>query len=49
MKIYEFNESLLGRYTKSDAPNVIVLLLIADTPKDACVKNFKREINKIKE
>jgi len=48
MKIYEFNESLIQYYTDPRAPNVIILLLIADTPKDLCVKNFKQEINSIK-
>ena len=49
MKIYEFNQSLLERYLEPNAPNVIILLLIAETPKDLCVKNFKREISSIKE
>jgi hypothetical protein len=48
MKIYEFNESLIQHYTNPRAPNVIILLLIADTPKDLCVKNFIKEINSIK-
>jgi hypothetical protein len=49
IKVYEFNEALLERYTKSDAKNAIVLVLIADTSKDVCVKNFKRDINLINE
>jgi hypothetical protein len=48
MKIYEFNEALIQHYTNPRAPNVIILLLIADTPKDLCVKNFIKEINSIK-
>jgi len=48
MKIYEFNESLIQYYTNPKAPNVIILLLIADTSKDLCVKNFKQEINSLK-
>ncbi len=49
VKVYKFNESLLERYTKPGASNAIILLLIADTSNDLCVKNFKRDINLINE
>jgi hypothetical protein len=48
MKIHEFNESLLQRYTNPGASNVIILLLLADTPEDLSVQNFKREIHSLK-
>ncbi|CAF4253007.1 unnamed protein product, partial [Rotaria sp. Silwood2] len=48
-KIYEFNESLIQRYINPSASNVIILLLIAETPNDSCVKHFIRKINAIKE
>lgn len=47
MKIYEFNEPFLKHYTNPDASNVIILVLIADTRTDLCVKKFKKDINSI--
>ncbi|CAF3701786.1 unnamed protein product [Rotaria sordida] len=49
IKICEFNEALLQQYTNPGASNVIILVLIADTPEDLCVKDFIREINLIKD
>ena len=48
-KIYKFDESVLERYTQAGAPNVIILLLIADSESDPCVEKFQRDINAIKE
>ncbi|CAF1360475.1 unnamed protein product [Adineta steineri] len=47
--IHDFNESLLERYMKPGASNIIILLLIADTPNDQCVEDFKQKIRLIKE
>ncbi|CAF0956307.1 unnamed protein product [Adineta steineri] len=47
--IHDFDESLLERYMKPGASNVIILLLIADTPNDQCVEDFKQKIRLIKD
>jgi hypothetical protein len=49
VKLNEFDESLLQRYTNPGAPNVIILLLIADSPNDPCIAHFNRQINLINE
>ncbi|UJR21837.1 hypothetical protein I4U23_024911 [Adineta vaga] len=48
IQVQEFNEDLLRHYKNPGAANSIILLLIADTPKDLCVKFFKEKINLIK-
>ncbi|CAF3546263.1 unnamed protein product [Rotaria sordida] len=47
VKLDEFNESFLQNYTNSNAPNVIILLLIANTPDDSCIVHFRRQISLI--
>jgi hypothetical protein len=49
IQVHDFNECLLQHYINPGTPNIIILILIADTPKDLCVENFIREINLIKE
>jgi hypothetical protein len=49
VKLDEFDETLLQRYTKPGASNVIILLLIADGPNDPCMAYFYRQISLIKE
>ena len=49
IKITEFDEAFLQRYTTPGAPNMIILLLIADTPNDSCIGYFHRQISAIKE
>ncbi len=45
----EFNQTLLQRYTNPGSTNVIIILLIADTPNDPCILQFTKHINSIKE
>ncbi|CAF1321831.1 unnamed protein product [Adineta steineri] len=47
IKLNEFDQSFLQRYINPGAPNVIVLLLIADTPNDACIGYFNKQISLI--
>ena len=49
VKVSEFDKSLLQHYSSPTAPNVIILLLIADTTNDSCIASFLRQINLIKE
>jgi hypothetical protein len=49
IKLTEFDETLLQRYTNPGASNVIILLLIANTPNDPCISYFKKQISLIKE
>ncbi|UJR27849.1 hypothetical protein I4U23_009114 [Adineta vaga] len=46
-KLKEFNESLIQHYLTPGVPNVIVLLLIADSIDDSCIAHFNRQINLI--
>ncbi|CAF3909588.1 unnamed protein product, partial [Rotaria sp. Silwood1] len=47
IKLHEFNESFLQSYTNPNASNVIILLLIANTPDDSCIAHFTRQISSI--
>ncbi|CAF1584249.1 unnamed protein product [Adineta ricciae] len=49
IKCSEFDESFLQSYLAPGAPNVIVLLLIADSTDDSCIAHFNRQINSINE
>lgn len=49
IKLPEFDQAFLQHYMDPTAPNVILLLLIAETPTDPCIVHFNRQINLIKE
>lgn len=49
VKLIEFNEEILQQYINPGAPNVIILLLIANTPNDPCITHFCRQISSIHE
>lgn len=48
IKLYEFNQEFFERYAQSTAPNVIVILLLAEGSRDACVKRFRKEIDALR-
>ena len=49
IKLPEFDRTFLQHYMDPTAPNVIILLLIAETQTDPCIVHFNRQINLIKE
>lgn len=49
IKIAEFDQLFLQHYISPGAPNMIILLLIADKPNDSCIGHFQRQISAIKE
>ncbi|CAF1624706.1 unnamed protein product [Adineta ricciae] len=49
IQVHEFNETFLQRCRNPGAANSIILLLIADTPADECVKHFKEQTRLIKD
>lgn len=48
-ELHTFNEKFLEHYLNPGAPNVIILLLIANTHDDPCIGYFHRQVSLIRE